>query len=167
MLRYEILMLSVPEITQDETKLLENRLEKVIEQYKGVVISFERWGKYRLAYPVKKNDYGVYFLLRFEIDQNPTTLLNELKTIFAVKLNDIVMRYLVSKLEATASLVYQRPQSLEDAPARDVDTFLREHKVEGLASRDGRRFPRSEDRHHNNDDADDLMLGDVEIETEA
>lgn len=165
MLRYEILMLSVPEITQDEAKQLEDRLEKVIGQYKGTVVSFERWGKYRLAYPVKKNEYGVYFLMRFEIEQNPTDLVNELKTIFAVKLNDIVMRYLVSKLDASVSLVYQRPQSLEDAPARDVDTFLREHKVEGLSSRDGRRHFRSEEKHL--DDADDLMLGDVDSEIEA
>lgn len=165
MLRYEILMLSVPEITQDEAKQLEDRLEKVISQYKGNVISFERWGKYRLAYPVKKNDYGVYFLMRFEIASNPTSLLEELKTIFAVKLNDIVMRYLVSKLDATESLIYQRPQSLEDAPARDVDTFLREHKVEGLSSRDGRRHFRSEGRHQ--DDAEDLMMGDVDAEIEA
>ncbi len=139
MLRYEILMLAVPEITQDETKQLEDRLERMIEQHKGAIISFERWGKYRLAYPVKKNDYGIYFLLRFEISTDPTPLLNELKTIFAVKLNDIIMRYLISKLDPEASLAYQRPQSLEDAPARDVDTFLREPKMEGLRSIDAKK----------------------------
>lgn len=143
MLRYEILMLTVPEITQDETKQLENRLEKMIEEHKGVVLSFERWGKMLLAYPVKKNEYGVYFLMRFEMEKNSTPLLKELATIFAVKLNDIVMRHFIAKLDATASLVYQRPQSLEEAPVRDVDTFLREHKVEGL-SRD-RRSSRSDD----------------------
>lgn len=154
MLRYEILMLAVPEITQDEVKQLEDRLEKLVEQYKGAVVSFERWGKYRLAYPVKKNDYGVYFLFRFEMKQDPTLLLNEFKTIFAVKLNDVIMRYLVSKLDANGTLAYQRPQSLEDAPSKDVDTFLREHKVEGLTSREGRRGHRSENRHAHMDDLD-------------
>jgi small subunit ribosomal protein S6 len=155
MLRYEILMLSVPEITQDEVKQLENRLEKLVEQYKGSLLSFERWGKYRLAYPVKKNDYGVYFLLRFEIKQDPTALLNEIKTIFAVKLNDIIMRHLVSRLDADASLAYQRPQSLEDAPAKDVDTFLREHKVEGLTSKETRRgHHRPEGKYAQMDDLD-------------
>ena len=144
MLRYEILMLAVPEVTQDETKRLEDRLERMIEQHKGAVISYERWGKYRLAYPVKKNDYVIYFLLRFEISTDPTPLLNELKTVFAVKLNDIIMRYLTSKLDPEASLAYQRPQSLEDAPARDVDTFLREHKMEGLLSIDVKKEAKQE-----------------------
>lgn len=162
MLRYEILMLAVPEITQDEAKQLQNRLEKLIEQFKGVVVSFERWGKYRLAYPVKKNEYGIYFLMRFEIAEKPTALLQELKTIFAVKLNDIVMRHIVAKLDATSSLVYQRPQSLEDAPARDVDTFLREHKVEGLSSRDAKRGFKSEEAHVGLDDATDDYDADME-----
>ncbi len=139
MLRYEILMLSVPEITGDETKQLEDRLEKTIEKFKGAVISFERWGKFRLAYPINKNDYGVYFLIRFETETSANELLDELKAIFAVKLNDIVMRHMVSKLDPDASLAYQRPQSLEDTPARDVDSFLRENKMEGLLSLDKKK----------------------------
>jgi small subunit ribosomal protein S6 len=144
MLRYEILMLSVPEITGDEVKQLEDRLEKTIEKFKGAVISFERWGKFRLAYPIKKNDYGVYFLIRFEIETKPSELLEELKAIFAVKLNDVVMRHIISKLDVDASLAYQRPQSLEDTPAHDVDSFLRENKMEGLLSLDNKK--RSDER---------------------
>ncbi len=139
MLRYEILMLAVPEITQDESKGLEDRLEKIIEKHKGAIVSFERWGKFRLAYPVNKNDYGIYFLIRFEMEQSAGPLLEELKALFAVKLNDLVMRYLVSRLDPSAPLIYQRPQSLEDTPARDVDTFLRENKMEGLLSIDAKK----------------------------
>ena len=164
MLRYEILLLAVPEITQDETKQLEDRLERMIEQYKGAVISFERWGKYRLAYPVKKNDYGIYFLLRFEMSADPTPLLNELKTVFAVKLNDLIMRYLTSKLDPEASLVYQRPQSLEDAPARSVDTFLREHKMEGLLSIDAKKEAKGQEQPTK---PKEVLVEEVEVITEA
>ena len=59
-------MLTVPEITADETKSIEQQFDRVVADKKGTMVSFERWGKYRLAYPVKKNDYGVYFLARFE-----------------------------------------------------------------------------------------------------
>ena len=78
MMRYELLMLSVPEITLDEAKTLETHLERVIREAKGTIISFDRWGKYRLAYPVKKNDYGVYFLTRFELE-DAGALLEELR----------------------------------------------------------------------------------------
>lgn len=163
MLRYEVLMLAVPEITQDEVNQLEKRLEKVIEQQKGTVVSFERWGKYRLAYPVKKNEYGIYFLMRFEVAAEPALLFEELKTIFAVKLNDIVMRYVISRLDSHASLAYQRPPSLEDAPSRDVDTFLREHKMDGILALDAKK----EFAQRDNDDEHDMAVEDFETEAEA
>lgn len=153
MFRYEVLMLAVPEITQDEAKQLEDRLEKTIEKFKGSVISFERWGKYRLAYPVKKNDYGVYFLARFQMDQAPTALLEELKTVFAVKLNEIVMRHMITRLDEEASLVYNRPHSLEDAPPREVGSFMRENKGEGVSFDGRRKFEKSSDS--NGDDEND------------
>lgn len=139
MSRYEVLMLTVPEITQDESRQLEDKLEKLVESFKGVVVSFERWGKFRLAYPVNKNDYGVYFLFRFEVGENAIALLDELKMMFAVKLNNLVMRHMTTRLDADASLAYQRPPALEETPGRDVDSFLRENKMEGLLSMEGKK----------------------------
>ena len=47
------------------------------------------------------------------------------------------MRHMVSRLDANASAEYQRPKSLEEAPAsRDMDSFLKENKMEGLLARD-------------------------------
>ena len=132
--RYETLLLAVPEVTQDETKNLESELDRIIRAAKGTTISFERWGKYKLTYPVKRNDYGVYFLMRFEVPQN-TSLVEDMKSYFAIKRGDVVMRYMTSNLDLNQSLAYQRPKSLEESPAsRDVDSFLKEHKMEGLLS---------------------------------
>jgi small subunit ribosomal protein S6 len=129
--RYEALMLTVPEITQDEAKQLEKELDKMITSHKGSIISFERWGKYKLTYPIQRNHYGVYFLIRFESPEPITTQLNEL---FRIKLNNFVMRHVISALKGD-SLEYQRPKSLEEVPAsRDMDTFLKENKMEGLLS---------------------------------
>lgn len=135
MTRYEILMLATPAITQDEAGAIEKNLEGMIKKAKGEVISFERWGKCRLSYPVRHNDYGVYFLTRFEVEKN-AQLFEEIKTAFAVKHNEIVMRHVLVKLDEEQSLEYRRPQTVEDAPTRDVDSFLRENKMEGLISSD-------------------------------
>lgn len=43
MLRYETLLLAVPEITKDETSSLEKQVDQLIKKAKGSVISFERW----------------------------------------------------------------------------------------------------------------------------
>lgn len=145
MLRYETLMLAVPEITADEAKKVEKQLEDIIQGNKGSVISFERWGKYKLAYPVRKNDYGVYFLMRFEYDKdNIQDLLAQLNDIYAVKQADLIMRNMLVQLEEDDSLEYKRPESLEEAPAKDVDSFLRENQMSGFSkSRDRGSYQRN------------------------
>ena len=140
MVRYEVLILTIPEITQDENKKLESLIDQVIKEGKGSVISFERWGKYRLAYPVRKNEYGVYYLIRFETEAIGN-LLEEIKAVCALKLYDVVMRFIITRLEGD-SLVYQRPQSLEETTSRDVGSFL----TEGLGGR--RRGRRDEEVSH-------------------
>lgn len=133
MVRYETLLVAIPEITADEANNLESNFEKTISQKKASLISFERWGKYRLAYPIRANDYGVYFLARFETpDENIDELLKTVTTLLAVKHNDHVMRHMTCHLKPDAPLSYHRPESLEEVPTRDVETFLKESKMTGL-----------------------------------
>lgn len=132
MFRYEILFLTVPEITKDESEAIKAHFSKVIRAHKGSMLSFDRWGKYRLAYPVNHNDYGVYFLTRFEVDnENKEALLASLKEIFVFKFNTLIPKHMVSRLDASASLEYKRPASLEDNP-QDIDSFLKRNEMEGL-----------------------------------
>jgi small subunit ribosomal protein S6 len=126
--RYEALLLTVPEITQDETKSIENDVARIVQSGKGTIISFERWGKFKLAFPVKKNDYGVYFLVRFEIPVS-AAVMEDIRSYFAVKLHEVVMRHMFTLLDPRKPLTYQRPKSLEEAPTHDVDTFLKENKM--------------------------------------
>ena len=123
--QYEALLLTVPEITGDEVKNLETQLDKTIKAATGSTISFERWGKYKLAYDVNKNEYGIFFLARFEAPER-STLVNDLKALFKVKFNSVVMRDMVSVLNPKQPLTYQRPRSLEEAPTRETETFAKE-----------------------------------------
>jgi small subunit ribosomal protein S6 len=116
--RYELLMLSAPEITQDETKELEKQLGTLIKNRKGNVLAFDRWGKFTLAYPVKKAEYGVYFLARFDV-QDAQNLNQEIHSLLRVRFDNIVMREVLTVLDAQAPLDYKRPRSLEEAPAEE------------------------------------------------
>jgi small subunit ribosomal protein S6 len=135
MQKYEILMLAVPEITQDEIGGMQKNIEDVIQKSKGSLISFERWGKYKLCYPVEKNSYGVYLLTRFELPHDSQAL-KDLQSLFAIKLHTIVMRHVTTRLNPNQSLEYHRPKSLEETPdASDARTSIKEHKkIEGLIS---------------------------------
>lgn len=133
---YETLMLSVPEITDDESNKLEAEFAKLVSKEKGEIVSFEKWGKYKLAYPVKKNEYGIYFLTRFKLpDDAVTSTLKELQPFFAIKFNELVMREMTCALE-NGSLEYKKPRALEDLPEDAVDSFLRENKMEGLLKKE-------------------------------
>ncbi len=135
--QYEALLLTVPEITGDEVKNLETQIDKLVKTGTGSTISFEQWGKYRLAYEINKNDYGVFFLARFEIPQG-TKVLDDMKHLLKVKLNNVIMRDMISVLDPKRPLTYQRPRSLEEAPARENDSFAKDSKMPGFFSADDR-----------------------------
>lgn len=148
MFRYETLILTIPEITKDEAATLEFQIDKLITKFKGSIISFERWGKYRLAYKVRKNDYGVYFLIRFEVEDN-STIVADLNTLFIVKFSDIVMRSFTTRLDPSKPLEYQRPPSVEDAPKRNMSSFMEE---KGLFKKGGRGSSDIDDSGFDGDD---------------
>jgi len=132
MLRYEMLFLTVPEITGDEIESIKSYFLKSVRAAKGDMLSFERWGKYRLAYPVNKNDYGVYFLARFEVAlENRDALLKDMRGSYIFKFNNLIMKNMICRLDSKASLEYKRPESLEDTP-HDIDSFLKKNDMEGL-----------------------------------
>jgi len=136
--RYELLILTTPEITSDETTAMEKEFEKTVQQGGGSIISFDRWGKLRLAYPINDKDYGIYFLTRLEVDDaKKDELLKTLDALFTLKYNELVMRFMTCKLDPNASLEYDRPEALEDVPTRDVGQFLRDNKMEGLLPKGG------------------------------
>ena len=131
MFRYETCFLTVPEITADESKNIESQFDTIINDLKGTVLSYERWGKYQLAYPVRKNNYGVRFLVRFEVDKdNKNAILDQIKNLLAVRQTELVMRYTIVRLEPNQSLEYLRPESLDEMPAT-VEPYFKDHKNRG------------------------------------
>jgi small subunit ribosomal protein S6 len=76
------------------------RFENLIKQYKGTVEKVDKWGKRRLAYPIKGRSDGVYTVLYFRAD---TALVRELDRI--LRISDEILRYHIFLREtASASL---------------------------------------------------------------
>lgn len=143
MRQYEALLLTIPEITGDEIKNIETQLDKVVKAGTGSTISFERWGKYRLAYEINKSDYGVFFLARFELPKGTKTL-EDMKHLLKVKLNNVIMRDMISALDPKQPLTYQRPRSLEEAPTREAE-LSKDSKINSFLSMDDREETEDEE----------------------
>ncbi len=120
MINYEILLLTVPEITVDEASVIETQIDKAVRDQGVKILSYERWGKMLLAYPVRNNDYGVYFLARFSVAQGEQgrALLEQLKNLAMVRYSDTIMRHMIDRLDPRLPLTYQRPESLEEVSTR-------------------------------------------------
>ena len=135
MLQYETLILAPTEVTADELTMIENHFENLMSQAKGKLSSFDKWGKYRLAYPIKNNDYGIYVLIRYELPQEETSsIFKQLQDFFKIKCNEIVIRYVTTKLEPGTPLTYKHPDPIDAGRSGNLDEFLKESKIESFLS---------------------------------
>jgi ribosomal protein S6 len=145
MVRYETLILSVPEITVSEQEKLEKDFAALITKNKGKVATFDRWGKYALAYTVRKNDYGVYFLARFEIEeQEGRNIQSEITTFFKLRYSELIMRFMATHIDETARDEYRRPQSLDETTEGNVDKFIKDNKMDGILRSANKRNEKTE-----------------------
>ena len=135
MSRYETLILARPEITEDELAQLEHHFHDHLTGDNGCITAFDKWGKLRLAYPVKNNDYGFFILVRYETSEEyHIGFIKELATFFKIKCNDFVVRYVTIKLKKNTPTTYTKPESTDTARSSSVESFLKDNKMEGLLS---------------------------------
>ncbi|MCZ6844123.1 MAG: 30S ribosomal protein S6 [SAR324 cluster bacterium] len=69
---YESIFILDPEIPEDEQNSLVDRLKGLIGSNGGNVLHHFVWGRRRMAYEVKKRQYGVYHLMY--LDKSPEAL---------------------------------------------------------------------------------------------
>jgi small subunit ribosomal protein S6 len=86
---YETGLLIAPNLSEEDTEQVITQLAEVISQRAGKLVKQERWGKRRLAYPIKRFGEAFYVFLHYE--GNPDIPL-ELERRF--KQSDTVLRYL-------------------------------------------------------------------------
>ena len=91
---YENILIFSPSIDEEEIEKEIKDIEIILKQHKGEIISVDKWGKKKLAYPIKKNDTGYYLLMNLKLE---TKILPELELKY--KLNQNIMRYNIVQKE--------------------------------------------------------------------
>lgn len=69
---YETIVVLSPDLSQEQSDGLMDKFKKIISTEGGNVVHHNVWGRRKLAYEVKKREYGVYHLLYH--DRTPTAL---------------------------------------------------------------------------------------------
>ena len=132
MKHYETLLLSRPDAASDELDAVLKGFEKIVTAGKGVMSATDLWGKLHLAYPIEKNDYGVYTLVRYEVPESSvSSVLANITSFFRVNCSESVYRHTTTRNKTgTPGFVYKRPEATE--AGKGLDSFLKENKIEGF-----------------------------------
>ena len=65
MKRYEVVAIVKSDLADDDLTAIIERSQTIITDRKGVIAKIDKWGKRRLAYEIKKQKDGFYFLIDF------------------------------------------------------------------------------------------------------
>ena len=91
---YESIFILKPDLKEEEIEANLDKVKAVITSKGGVINRVEKWGKKRLAYPVKKQRFGNYIFIVLEASP---TLISELERSY--KLNENIIKYMNIKQE--------------------------------------------------------------------
>jgi len=91
---YETIVVIDSMLKPDDIKSLSERISNFISNNGGEIVKIEEWGKRRLAYEIKKKQYGFYVYFRFSA---PAAFLRLLEKEY--RLNESILRYLTVKLD--------------------------------------------------------------------
>ena len=90
---YELIYIIRPEADEESCESTVESIGRFITGRDGVVSEVERWGKRRLAYPIKQFGEGTYVLTRFQMQPEHN---KELET--NLRISEDVIRHLLVKL---------------------------------------------------------------------
>jgi small subunit ribosomal protein S6 len=84
-----------PDLDGDELDGVVNNVEELIKRNDGKMTKVEPWGLRRLAYPIKKQMEGRYFLMEFDLAPQRIAEMERV-----LKLTEPVIRHLIIRLES-------------------------------------------------------------------
>ncbi len=92
---YELVVVISPEVPEEEFEATTDNISRFITDRRGTISQTERWGKRKLAYPIKHFVEGNYVLTRFKLKP---TLSKELEA--NLRISEDVLRHLLIRLES-------------------------------------------------------------------
>jgi len=121
---YETIFVIDSLLKSDEIDSIINKYERFISANGGAIQAIERWGKKRLAYEIKKRQYGYYVLIRFD---GPPTMIKQLEREYRLNesllrfktliMQPIALKHLADKLKQQQAAQAPAPTTVEPAAA--------------------------------------------------
>lgn len=94
MRNYELMVILTPTLGDEDLENLISKIEALLKKQKAKIEKIDKWGKRKLAYPIKQFSEGFYIVITFSAE---TKSIKELKRVLAI--TDDVVRDMVICLE--------------------------------------------------------------------
>jgi small subunit ribosomal protein S6 len=135
--QYEVAVLYHPDLEIDLDKA-ESRVTKIIADNGGKINKADNWGKRKLAYPIKKQDFAVYVFYTADL---PAESVSKIEQTFNI--TDEIIRFLITRpdLKAIAKAEALRAEKAKKAAERgdrDDDDDTEEEEIESRPRRRSR-----------------------------
>ena len=85
MKKFETIIILRPNVLEEEKEKILNEIKEIVN-----VTSIEEWGKRKLAYPIKKNNEGYYYLINFKKESNDHSALEKY-----YKNNEAIIKFII------------------------------------------------------------------------
>lgn len=94
MRKYETFFIVNPDLADEATAAVDEKIKGVVSNNDGMVITYSPWGKKKLAYTVKKHTRGLYILMEYA---GGPALVAELER--QMRLDERVLKFITVKLD--------------------------------------------------------------------
>ncbi len=94
MRRYELMLVLRPDLADDKSQALIDRITRQISTSGGQIVKVAPWGRRRLAYPIDRHREGSYHIIHFEA---PAESIIELER--SLLITEELLRHLVTRVE--------------------------------------------------------------------
>ncbi len=105
---YETTVVLDPQLDQSKIEEFVNQVQKTITDAGGTIRKVDHWGKKRMAYEIKKRQYGYYIYFLYESDGKIVAPMER-----TFRLNESVLRYLTVKLDKKAIRQMESGRTME------------------------------------------------------
>jgi small subunit ribosomal protein S6 len=106
---YELALIINPEVSEEETRAVLDRVEQIVATYGGQIVRVNQWGRRRLAYPIERHRDGFYVFI--DMILTPETVIELERTL---KVSETVLRHMTKKRD---SKVVQKEREEREARA--------------------------------------------------
>src|SRR5579859_2053956 len=107
---YELAFILNPEVSEEETRAILERVEQIVATYGGQIVKVNQWGRRRLAYPIERHRDGLYVFIDMILTPETVTELDR-----TLRVSEEVLRHMMKRRDPK---VVQKER--EDREAREA-----------------------------------------------